>query len=133
MPTPSASRRAVLKSGAAVAAAGPFAALVAGSAAGSAFAAPVAGAGTTTIHVTKKGDVIKSFTSLNGTLFNCSGGQMPWGSWITCEETVNGPDVGPDFTGVSNVPLTQPHGFVFEVPVDGVSNGEPITAAGRFA
>jgi secreted PhoX family phosphatase len=58
---------------------------------------------------------------------------MPWGSWITCEETVNGPDVGPDFTGTSNVPLTQPHGFIFEVPVDGRSDGQPITAAGRFA
>ena len=26
---------------------------------------------------------------------------MPWGAWVTCEETVNGPDVGPDFTGTS--------------------------------
>jgi secreted PhoX family phosphatase len=66
-------------------------------------------------------------------MMNCSGGRMPWGSWVTCEETVNGPDVGPDFTGTSNVPLTRPHGFVFEVPVDGRSSGEPITAAGRFA
>ena len=41
---------------------------------------------------------------------------MPWGSWITCEETVNGPDVGPDFTGASNTTLTKPHGYVFEVP-----------------
>ena len=24
---------------------------------------------------------------------------MPWGAWVTCEETVNGPDVGADFTG----------------------------------
>ena len=32
---------------------------------------------------------------------------MPWGAWVTCEETVNGPDVGPDFTGASNVPLHQ--------------------------
>ena len=55
------------------------------------------------------------------------------GAWIACEETVNGPDVGPDFTGVSNVPLQQPHGFLFEVPVDGVASGEPITRAGRFS
>jgi hypothetical protein len=58
---------------------------------------------------------------------------MPWGSWITCEETVNGPDVGPDFTGASNVALTQRHGFIFEVPVGGQSEREPVTRAGRFA
>ena len=50
--------------------------------------------GTTTIEVTPKGKVVDAFTSLNGTQMNCSGGPMPWGSWITCEETVNGPDVG---------------------------------------
>ena len=58
---------------------------------------------------------------------------MPWGSWITCEETVNGPDVGPDFTGASNVPLQQRHGFIFEVPAGGQSDRQPITMAGRFA
>jgi uncharacterized protein len=89
--------------------------------------------GTTTIEVTRFGQVVRAFTSLNGTQMNCSGGPMPWGSWITCEETVNGPDVGPDFTGVTNVPLTQRHGFVFEVPKDGQSNREPITRAGRFS
>jgi len=50
-----------------------------------------------------------------------------------CEETVNGPDVGADFTGVSNVPLQQRHGFLFEVPAGGQSNRQPITSAGRFA
>ena len=94
---------------------------------------PMARGGTTTIEVTRYGEVRRSWTSLNGTMMNCSGGQMPWGSWITCEETVNGPDVGPDFTGRPNVPLTQPHGFIFEVPVDGQSDRTPITAAGRFA
>ena len=99
---------------------------------------PMAGGGTTTVQVTKKGEVIRSFTSLNGTMMNCSGGQMPWGSWVTCEETVNGPDVGPDFTGASNVPLTKPHGYVFEVPVShqpgrGQSSRKPIRHAGRFA
>ncbi|SDJ49357.1 hypothetical protein SAMN05192558_11815 [Actinokineospora alba] len=89
--------------------------------------------GTTTVEVTRYGEVVRSYTSLNGTQMNCSGGQMPFGSWISCEETINGPDVGPDFTGVSNVPLTRPHGFIFDVPAHGESDGEPITAAGRFS
>ena len=89
--------------------------------------------GTTTVLVTPRGEVLDSYTSLNGTQMNCSGGPMPWGSWITCEETVNGPDVGPDFTGVSNVNLEQRHGFIFEVPADGQSDRQPITQAGRFA
>jgi secreted PhoX family phosphatase len=91
------------------------------------------GGGTTTIEVTPHGQVVRAFTSLNGTQMNCAGGRMPWGSWITCEETVNGPDVGPDFTGASNVTLEKRHGFLFEVPVGGQSNRQPITSAGRFA
>jgi len=89
--------------------------------------------GTTTIEVTPDGEVVNAYTSLNGTQMNCAGGRMPWGAWITCEETINGPDVGADFTGASNVPLTKPHGYLYEVPVDGPSDGQPITAAGRFA
>jgi len=89
--------------------------------------------GTTTVVVSPTGVVQNAFTSLNGTQMNCSGGPMPWGSWITCEETVNGPDVGPDFTGAPNVALTQRHGFIFEVPAGGQSNRQPITSAGRFA
>lgn len=94
---------------------------------------PLAQGGTTTVEVTRYGQVVRSFTSLNGTQMNCSGGEMPWGSWITCEETVNGPDVGADFTGAPNTALTQRHGFIFEVPSDGQSDREPITSAGRFA
>jgi secreted PhoX family phosphatase len=98
----------------------------------------MAGGGTTTVEVTRYGEVVGSFTSLSGTQMNCSGGRMPWGSWITCEETVNGPDVGADFTGVSNVPLEQQHGWLFEVPasgdqVAGQSARVPIYKAGRFA
>ncbi|MGH3646534.1 MAG: PhoX family protein [Micromonosporaceae bacterium] len=89
--------------------------------------------GTTTVEVTPRGEVVDAYTSLNGTMMNCSGGPMPWGSWVTCEETVNGPDVGPDFTGSPNVALQQRHGFVFEVPADGQSDRQPITQAGRFA
>jgi uncharacterized protein len=94
---------------------------------------PMAGGGTTTVQVTPHGRVVWSRTSLNGTLMNCSGGEMPWGSWITCEETVNGPDVGPDFTGTPNTELEKRHGYIFEVPARGKSNRKPITRAGRFA
>jgi hypothetical protein len=88
---------------------------------------------TSTVLVTPFGEVLDAFTSLNGTQMNCAGARTPWGTWIACEETVNGPDVGPDFTGVSNVPLKQRHGFIFEVPAGGQSNRQPITSAGRFA
>jgi secreted PhoX family phosphatase len=94
---------------------------------------PQGRSGTTSIAVTRKGEVLQAFTSCNGTQMNCSGGRTNWGSWITCEETVNGPDVGADFTGASNVPLQQRHGYLFEVPVGGTSNNTPIRSAGRFA
>ena len=93
---------------------------------------PLTGGGTTTVHVDRHGKVLDSWVSLNGTQMNCAGGATPWGSWLTCEETVNGDDVGNDFTGQSNAGL-QKHGYVFEVPADGVSNGVPIKSAGRFA
>ena len=88
--------------------------------------------GTTSTLVTPTGEVLEAWTSLNGTMMNCAGGGMPWGAWITCEETVNGPDVGPDFTGQTNQFLQRPHGFIFEVPVGGQSNRVPIMHAGRF-
>ena len=94
---------------------------------------PKALGGCTVIDTTLTGEVEEAWTGINGTQMNCSGGPMPWGTWITCEETVNGPDVGADFTGVSNVPLTERHGFVFEVPTTGRASAEPVTRAGRFA
>ena len=94
---------------------------------------PAAPGGTTTIHVTRHGEVLAAHNSLAGTQMNCSGGVMPWGSWVTCEETVNGPDVGNDFTGADNSQLTQKHGYVFEVPLQGTASARPVTAAGRFA
>ena len=94
---------------------------------------PGTAGGTTTSLVDGRGNVYDSFTSLNGTQMNCMGGKMPWGSWVTCEETVNGPDVGADFTGAPNTSLQRPHGYIFEVPAGGQSDRQPIRSAGRFA
>lgn len=94
---------------------------------------PAAGGGTTTVIVDGHGNVEENFVSLNGTQMNCSGGPMPWGSWISCEETVNGPGVGNDFTGQPNSELTAQHGYIFEVPAGGQSDRQPIKNAGLFA
>jgi uncharacterized protein len=97
----------------------------------------MAGGGTTTLEVNRHAAKVESWVSCNGTQMNCAGGATPWDSWLTCEETVNGPDVGPDFTGRPNTPLEQQHGYVFEVPVEwGPREHEkpvPIRSAGRFA
>ncbi|MGI9621718.1 MAG: alkaline phosphatase PhoX, partial [Acidimicrobiales bacterium] len=98
----------------------------------------------TTVRVNADGSTIRDWVSLGGTLFNCAGGTTPWGSWITCEETVNGPDVGPDFRGQGGPPgqpgtypdpFAEKHGYIFEVPADADSQvpAVPIRSAGRFA
>jgi uncharacterized protein len=105
---------------------------------------PSALGGTTTTLVTPFGEVVEAWTSLNGTQMNCAGGGMPWSAWISCEETVNGPDVADDFTRniptpsppdtyIQNARLTKPHGFIYQVPADGQSDRQPILQAGRFA
>ncbi|MEO1059943.1 MAG: alkaline phosphatase PhoX [Actinomycetota bacterium] len=93
---------------------------------------PLTGGGTISVLVNRWGHVLDDWVSLNGTQMNCAGGRTPWGSWLSCEETVNGDDVGDDFTGQSNDGLA-PHGYVFEVPARGESDRVPIRAAGRFA
>jgi len=97
---------------------------------------PMAMGGTTTVQVGPRAESVESWVSVNGTQMNCAGGGMPWGSWITGEETVNGPDVTADFTGVSNEPLHEPHGFIFEVRSSWDAGehreGVPILSAGRF-
>src|SRR4030095_5271439 len=49
-----------------------------------------AGGGTTTLEVEPHGhrSLVRQHWSLVGTLRNCAGGQTPWGSWLSCEETL---------------------------------------------
>ncbi|MGH2683674.1 MAG: alkaline phosphatase PhoX [Actinomycetota bacterium] len=98
---------------------------------------PMAQGGTSTLEISAHAESVRSWVSMNGTQMNCAGGGMPWGSWLTCEETVNGPDVGPDFTGGDNTLLTQRHGYVYEVKSrwgpGQHEKGVPIRSAGRFA
>ena len=66
----------------------------------------------------------RDFLALAGTTGNCAGGATPWGSWLTCEESVVAPGTG----------ARRPHGFVFEVPASatGPVAPVPLTAMGRF-
>jgi uncharacterized protein len=55
---------------------------------------------------------------------NCAGGATPWGSWLTCEETVL------DFSGIGG----RKHGYVFETAADPAQSiATPIVDMGRFA
>ena len=99
---------------------------------------PNGGGGTTTVEFDAAGGkVIEAWASLAGTAVNCAGGPTPWGSWLTCEETV----FGPDFTASganaarlrdANHDYRRPHGYIFEVPADGTASAEPLRAMGRF-
>jgi len=95
-------------------------------------ATPAAG-GTTTIHYDPQSKERLSIRlSLAGTLINCAGGPMPWGSWLSCEETFDDP--GTEFERGRIVQREKRHGYVFEVPagLDGLADPVPLTALGRF-
>ena len=86
---------------------------------------PAAAGGTThLVFDGRRAGVVSMHASLTGTLRNCAGGVTPWGSWITCEETRDGPGDGL---------LEREHGFCFEVPARGTASAQPLRAMGRFS
>lgn len=87
-----------------------------------------AGGGVSTLVLDMPADgpptLVRDFMSLNGTIVNCAGGPTPWGSWLSCEESVEGRADG----------WSQEHGYIFEVPAaaDVEVDPVPLKAMGRF-
>lgn len=81
------------------------------------------GGATTVVLDAASGRREAQFLSLAGTSTNCAGGVTPWGSWLSCEETL---DAAPQ--------TRRSHGWVFEVPAAarGPAAARPLTAMGRF-
>ncbi|MGP3975353.1 alkaline phosphatase PhoX [Streptomyces sp. 8N114] len=78
---------------------------------------PGAKGGTTNIVVDADGKRVSEYVSLAGTHNNCAGGQTPWNTWLTCEETEQ--RAGGEYQ--------KDHGYVFEVDAfDRDANAEPV-------
>jgi secreted PhoX family phosphatase len=89
-----------------------------------------AAGGTCTLEVEPHGQrrLVRQYWSLVGTVRNCAGGPTPWGSWLSCEETLD---------SASATGYARDHGYIFEVPIGTVSGGPAAPVAlrllGRFA
>ncbi|MRG88073.1 alkaline phosphatase PhoX [Salinibacillus xinjiangensis] len=75
--------------------------------------------GTTALIVGPNNKVLDEYVTSSGTIRNCAGGGTPWGTWLTCEET-----------------LEFGHGYVFEVDPHDPENKlskTPIKEMGAFS
>jgi secreted PhoX family phosphatase len=82
------------------------------------------GGTSTIIYNMETREVEKQYLSLIGTIRNCSGGVTPWGSWLSCEESVT----------KASADFKRDHGYIFEVPANakGLVEPIPLKAMGRF-
>lgn len=82
-----------------------------------------AGGGTTTLTFDPNRRLLtESFVSSSGHVRNCAGGITPWGGWLTCEESAQGP----------TPPYQRQHGYIFEVPAfaSTETSTQPLTNLG---
>ena len=89
---------------------------------------PGLGGTTTMVYNPQTQKVETQYLSLGGTYRNCAGGPTPWGSWITCEETVVRAGEGGGIVG-------KDHGYCFEVPASekvALTKAIPLKDMGRF-
>ncbi len=85
---------------------------------------PFGGGTTTLVYDLRRKVLERSHLSLAGTSTNCGGGITPWGSWLSCEETLQN----------KGQEAQQDHGWVFEVPsrAKGLVDPVPLKDMGRF-